>query len=534
MDYLELALINGNVLTMDNPEAEAIGIAKGKICTVGSNDRICKMASDKTEILDLKGKIVLPGFIDCHTHFLQMGISLSHLDLRGLSSIDDVLQRLEERAKNTQKGAWIIGHRWDESKWREGRYINRFDLDKVTPDNPVMLKRMDGHLWVVNTRGLEAAAISDDDPGVEMDISIGEPTGLLRWGAKNLVAKCIVPGHADMIDGLKLASDEALKNGVTTVNEFVANIPIYQEAVESGNLSVRVYMGMGEDIFSGKGKIGSAGYSMDFAESLEDSKASGGAILKPGPVKMFTDGSIGARTAALFEPYNDDPATNGQLAADPDDLLNRVRKVHLLGKQLAIHAIGDRGISTLLDVFEHVLKENPRNNHRHRIEHAEVLNDDLMDRIRELELILSVQPNFIGEWGAPGELYEKRVGPRYREMNPLKEIMDRGIPMAFGSDCMPFGPLYGIWSAVNNPIKESRISIHEAICHYTMGGAFACFEEDVKGSVEVGKLADLVVLSATELLGNKINKIPVEMTFVGGRPYCVEGNKPKNMEKNID
>jgi hypothetical protein len=200
-----------------------------------------------------------------------------------------------------------------------------------------------------------------------------------------------------------------------------------------------------------------------------------------------------------------------------DDLRDRISEVHAAGTQVAVHAIGDRGIKALVDALESVLEEHPRDNHRHRIEHAELLNDELMDRIRELNLVLSVQPNFIGEWGGPGELYERRVGPRYRRMNPLKEIVDRGIPMAFGSDCMPFGPMYGIWSAVNNPIQESRLSLDEAIYCYTLGAAYASFEEDLKGSIEVGKLADLVVLSSTTMPEDRIRDIPIEITIIGGR-----------------
>jgi len=507
MSSPDLILVNGNVITVDadNPSAGAVAILRDKICAVGANERIRAMAGDDTEVIDLGGKIVLPGFIDCHTHFLQMGISLSHLDLRGATSIDEVLDRLSERARDTEKGAWILGRQWDESKWRERRYITRFDLDKAAPDNPVMLKRMDGHLWVVNTRGFKTAEIPQDAAGVEKDPSTGEPTGLLRWGAKSYVARCIIPGTAEKARGLKLASDKALKYGVTTVTEFVANIPLFAAAASSGDLVVRVYVGMGEDVFSGLEQKGSMSDPLDSD------------LLTLGVVKMFADGSIGAQTAALFEPYNDDPGTSGQLATTPDNLRNRISRVHASGGQVAVHAIGDRGIKTLLDAFGSVLEERPRNNHRHRIEHAEMLNDDLMDQIQKLGVVLSVQPNFIGEWGGPGELYEKRLGDRYRGLNPLRAIADRGIPMAFGSDCMPFDPMYGIWSAVNNPVQENAISLSEAIYGYTLGAAYASFEEEVKGSIETDKLADLVVLSSTDLPKGRLKDIPVEVTIVGGR-----------------
>ncbi len=527
MSCSDLILMNGNVITMDanNPKAEAVAIAQGKIRAAGANENIHAMAGEGTKIIDLNGKIVLPGFIDCHTHFLQMGISLSHLDLRGTSSIDEALEKIRERARQTEKGAWIVGYRWDESKWKEKRYITRFDLDKVTPDNPVMLKRMDGHLWVVNTRGMEAAKIPQEQAGVEKDSSTGEPTGLLRWGAKGSVAKCLTPGPTEMMNGLKLAVGKALECGVTTVHEFVANVPLYQKAAASGDLLVRVYMGMGEDVFSGGQIADSSSDLLDDLKKLELSNGFGNSLLKLGPAKMFADGSIGARTAAVFEPYKDDPSTSGQLAATPDALRKRISKVHKTGAQVAVHAIGDRGIKTLLDAFESVLEEHPRNNHRHRIEHAEMLNDELMDQIKKLDVVLSVQPNFIGEWGGPGELYEKRLSTKYRSLNPLRAIMDRNIPMAFGSDCMPFGPMYGIWSAVNNPVQENRISLHEAIYCYTLGAAYASFEEDMKGSIEAGKLADLVVLSSTDMPEDQLKDVPIEMTIMGGRVIYVLNDK---------
>ena len=501
MKFSDLIIENGNIITMDakKPKASAVAIAEDRIIAVG-DDEAWATARDGTRYIDLKGKVVLPGFIDCHTHFLQMGISLAYLDLRGTSSIDEVLEKLKNRAGETEKGKWIIGCRWDESKWEERRYITRHDIDKAIPDNPVVLRRMDGHLWVVNTKGLEAANIPRDHIGLERD-SAGEITGLLRWGAKNYISQCISPSQKEMMNGLKLAVNEALKNGVTSVNELSGNFRLYREAADSGELKVRVYHGMGYDSLDALRKLGLAtGFGND--------------LLKFGPVKMFMDGSIGARTAALFEPYNDDHSTNGQLACSQDRIYEQIKSVHANGSQVAIHAIGDKGIKTILDAIE---KANLQGDHRYRIEHAELLNDDLLDQSKKLNIILSIQPNFIGEWGGPGELYEARLGNRYKMMNPLRAIVDRKISIAFGSDCMPFGPLYGIWSAVNNPINENRISLHEAIYGYTLGAAYASFEESLKGSIEPGKLADLAVLSSTEIPEEGIKDISIEMTIVGGK-----------------
>jgi len=501
MKFSDLIIENGNIITMDSrkPRANAVAIAQDRIIAVG-DDEVWETARDGTRYIDLKGKIVLPGFIDCHTHFMQMGVSLAYLDLRGTSSIEEVLRKIKGRVEEAKKGEWIVGSRWDESKWEERRYITRYDIDKVTPNNPVVLRRMDGHLWVTNTRGLEAAGIPKDHPGLERE-STGEPTGLLRWGAKDYVAQCISPDKREMMKGLKLAVDEALKDGVSSVNELSGDFRIYREAADSGHLKIRIYHGAGYGSLDALKKIGlGTGFGND--------------ILKIGPVKMFMDGSIGARTAALFGPYTDDQSTSGQLTCTQDDMQNQIKSVHESGSQFAAHAIGDRGIKTLLDAME---KANLKGKYRHRIEHAELMSEELLDQVKKLDVVLSVQPNFIGEWGGTGELYEKRLGQRYKMMNPLKAIIEREIPMAFGSDCMPFGPLYGIWSAVNNPVTENRISIQEAIYAYTLGAAYASFEEEIKGSIEPGKMADMVVLSSNDLPEEKIKDISIEMTIVGGK-----------------
>jgi len=365
---------------------------------------------------------------------------------------------------------------------------------------------------VVNTRGLEAAGIPQDEPGLEKD-STGAPTGLLRWGAKNFIWKLVSPARSETMNALKLAVKESLKHGVTSVTELSASVPVFREAANSSDLLVRVYMGMGYE-------------SLDALEKIGLSTGFGNDLLKLGPVKMFADGAIGARTAALYEPYDDDPGNSGQLAMTESELYDRIGKAHIAGSQVAVHAIGDRGIDSLLNALRRVLEEHPRGNHRHRIEHAELLTDEQMDQVRELDVILSMQPNFIGEWGGPGELYEKRVGIRYRRMNPIRKVVDKGIRMAFGSDCMPFGPMYGIWSVVNNPVQENRLSVREAIYCYTLGAAYASFEEDLKGSIEVGKLADLVVLSSTDLPGDRLKDIPIEMTILDGRLVYAKGAEP--------
>jgi len=239
---------------------------------------------------------------------------------------------------------------------------------------------------------------------------------------------------------------------------------------------------------------------------------------------MYIDGSIGARTAVFFEPYADDPSTSGIFTTQPKDLRQRVLTSHRLGMQVAIHAIGDRGIEEALNAIEAALDEEPRNDHRHRIEHCEVLTENQILRIKRLGVVASMQPNFAGEWGQPGGMYEQRLGPeRLRRSNPYRRMLDEGIKVAFGSDCgycppWPFNPIYGLWSAVNHPIEESRITLEKAIKCYTLDAAYASFEEDLKGSIEPGKLADITLLSEdlTSMPPEKIGEARVDLTMVDG------------------
>ncbi|HLG30636.1 MAG TPA: amidohydrolase family protein, partial [Candidatus Brocadiales bacterium] len=247
-------------------------------------------------------------------------------------------------------------------------------------------------------------------------------------------------------------------------------------------------------------------------------------LLKIGSVKIFADGSLGARTAALMEPYADDEGNTGTLLWSQQELDDIVMSIHSTGHQVAIHAVGDRAIASALDAIEKAIKANPSPDHRHRIEHCELVDNKLISRIRDSNIIVSAQPNFIGQWGNRDGLYEKRLGKeRWQMMNPLAQFKRKGVPMAFGSDGMPFGPMYGIWSCVNHPVIESCLSPDDAIYCYTYGGAYASFDETKKGTIEVGKLADIVVLSddITNIPQSDIKDIKVIMTIIGGK-VCLD------------
>ncbi|HHT9125944.1 MAG TPA: amidohydrolase [Candidatus Brocadiia bacterium] len=514
-----LVLYNANVLTMDmkNPKAEVVAIVNDKISFVGHTNKIPTIPRDpSTKYIDLKGKTVVPGFIDSHVHFVQMGLQLLELDLRDTCSIGDVLSKLNVKIRETEKGKWIIGYGWDETKWRDGRFITRRDIDKVSPDNPVVLKRICMHLWVLNSRVLEVlhsiAAFSPQPSALSSQT--GHLNVSLRGDVKEMLKDCFNPSESELQNALQQAQAEAVRLGITSIHDMTPYLDTLKRANEKEKLFIRNYACPSLDC----GLIPQSAHPKDGGSSTIRNPH----LLKIGSVKIFADGSLGARTAALVEPYADDKRNSGTLIWSQKELDDIVTRIHSAGQQVAIHAVGDRAIASALDAIERALNVNPGPDHRHRIEHCELVDDKLISRIRYLNIVVSAQPNFIGQWGNRGGLYERRLGKeRWQMINPLAQFKRKGIPMVFGSDGMPFGPMYGIWSCVNHPVIENRLSPEGAIYCYTYGGAYASFDETKKGTIEVGKLADIVVLSddITSTPQSDIKDVKVIMTIIGGKVY---------------
>ena len=466
------------------------------------------------EVYDVSGMTVVPGFNDSHCHFYGMGIGMIQMvNIRDTPSLAAALEKIKERVKTAKKGEWVLGKGYDESKWPENCYITKEDLDKFSEDNPILISRICGHLVSLNTRALEIAGITRDtsEPeGGKIDKGAdGEPTGVLR-DARRLVQP-FIPEVSDetAVNGLKIASEFALSLGCTSIQDAGLDakaIKAYQNALENGYLKVRSYLML-------NGEAPKHSYGLGLQTGF------GNLMVKIGPTKLLMDGSLGARTAALFEPYVDDPSTKGLLMMSAEELDEKVKSAHNNHSQAAIHAIGDFGIECVINSIQAALKEKPRKNHRHRIEHCEILTASQIERIKELGIIPAVQPNFVGEWAGQGSMYEQRLGVERNKLNnPYRVLLDEGITIAFGSDGMPFNPIYGVWSAVNHGIKESRINLVEAIKCYTLNSAYASFEEDYKGSIEQGKLADIAVLDKdlTEIAPESIRDTKVYMTIAGG------------------
>jgi predicted amidohydrolase YtcJ len=505
----DAVFFNGRILTMDGkrPSARALAIDDGMIASVGDDATVKKSAPRGVDKFDLGGRTVVPGFIDSHTHFISMGVDSMTIDLSQTKTVEEALRLMKEGAGKIPEGDWVVGVNWKESGWTNGRFINKADLDASCPKHPAVAHRVCGHMSSVNSRAVETLGIDRKTPDVEANSS-GELTGILLETAVSMVRRATEPDRRKKMKGLLLAIKKAHSLGVTSVqdNGEASHFATYREAEESGRLGVRVW-------------FNTPSSELESRLRLAIPTGIGSPFLKLGGVKVFCDGALGARTAALSEPFSDDRGNKGVFVHARDDLDRIVAGANEAGLQLAVHAIGDAGIGVAIDSISSALAKFPRKDHRHRIEHLELPSREHIARMRRLKMIASMQPNFVGEWGGTDGMYISRLGKaRASRNNPFSEVLKAKVRLVFGSDCMPFSPLYGIHSAVNAPYPSQRIPVQDAIASYTREGAFASFEEACKGTIAEGKCADFVVLSA-DPNENKttISSIKVLKTVVGGR-----------------
>jgi len=511
-----LAIFNANVITLDSkrPKAEAIAIQNGKIIAVGSNEEIRRHITNRTRVTDAKDKTVVPGFVDCHVHMTGFGRSLQTLDLRSAKSIKEMQQKLREYAQKNPERSWVLGGRWDQERFAEKRYPNRWDLDAAVTDKPVFLIRVCGHVGVGNSKTLRLAGITKEttiDGGeIDLDEATGEPNGILRENALELVWKIVPkPSPKELEEACLLACRKAVETGLTGVHwimDSADEMRTIQKLYSEGKLPLRVYLGIPVDL-------------LDELVSLGLLTGFGNDMVKIGFVKILADGSLGARTAALKEPYSDSPEASGMMLYAQKKLNKLVLKVHKAGLQLAVHAIGDRAIEAVLKAFSKALRRFPRENHRHRIEHCSVLNPRLISRMKRLGLVASVQPHFVVSdfW-----VVDRLGKARARWVYPFKTLMREGLTVASGSDSPvePISPLLGIWAAVERKsFPEESLTVEEALKTYALNAAYASFDENKKGTIEAGKFADLTILSEdlTKIPPDKIKNVTVEMVLVNGK-----------------
>ncbi|MHA1910279.1 MAG: amidohydrolase [Candidatus Kariarchaeaceae archaeon] len=505
---------NGHIHLMntDREVVESMVISGNKILAYGSWDKTQAFKQTNCEIIDLQGNHVYPGFIDSHTHLSAAGFYMQKtVDLDSVTSKDQMLNSLKKRADKTPLGNWVIGFNYDESVWLEAEYFDGRDLDNsISSAHPIIIKRVDGHKAIVNKMAFDKFQIDPSTEGVLLDEE-GKPNGILIDVTFDVTIT--YPPLDEMIEVIKKACYHANSLGITAVNDMLSSsfIPAYFIANQQNKLSVRVTMNYPVS-------------KIDSLKELDMQSPFGSDMLQFGGVKMFLDGSIGAFSAWVSEPYEGTDELGMSLISD-DEFYSIIKKAVKNELQTSIHAIGDVAIEQIVKTFERLQEEGvsgkyrPIKEQRHRIEHAEILTDDLLERIKKLGLILSMQPNFPGRWGNKGQLYDQRFGKKYLTFNPFREILEKGIQLVFGSDGMPLSPLYGIHSVVNHEIPNIKMTMDEALAHYTCESAKSSFLEKKIGSLERGKFADFIVLTVNleEVTPDEIDKIEVLQTFLGGK-----------------
>ncbi|MHB8926976.1 MAG: amidohydrolase [Bacillota bacterium] len=525
-----LLLHNGRVIGLAEAArgATAVLVVEGRIKAVGADGAVRAAAPRGVPAVDLEGRTVVPGFIDSHLHLLNFGLYLQRMDLIGVKSLAELTRLVAEKHAALPAGDWVLGRGWDQDLFAEKRYPSRRDLDAVAPDRPVALTRACGHALAANSEALRRAGVARETPdpaGGQIDRDeTGEPTGIFRERAMGLMTRVIPkPGANELATALRAAVGQALAAGVTSVHSddcgafgFGPVLGLYRGHLGPEGLPFRVRVDVSNEA------IGDL-----LATDLRT--GSGNGFVQVGSVKMFADGSLGAGTAALSEPYNDNPGSRGIPVVTPEQMKENVLRAHRSGMQVAVHAIGDLAIDMTLDAYEAALADRPRPDHRHRIIHGQIMRPEQFERFARLGVVADIQPKFITtdmRWA------ERRVGPRrIRTSYAWRTFLDHGVHCAGGSDCPvePLDPVLGLYSAVTRQdleghpregwLPDQRLTAEEALRLFTLGGAYAAFEEKDKGSIEPGKLGDLVVLDRdpTAIPGSELKDLRVEMTIVGGR-----------------
>ena len=516
-------IVTGKIWTGNEkqPIVEAMAIRSDSIVAVGTESEIKAWRGETTRTMTAgQGQLIVPGFIDTHTHFVDGGFRLSSVQLRDAKTPQEFILRIKNFATKLSPGTWIIGGDWDHENWG-GELPTRDWIDSVTKNNPVWINRLDGHMSLANSVALKAASIDDRVKNVAGGTVVrnakGKITGIFKDNAEDYIAPAVPPASAEQEDvALDTAMRYVASKGVTSIHNMSGYMKTLERARASNRLITRIYEGMPLRIWSElKNKI--------------DQEGRGDKWLRIGSLKGFVDGSLGSHTAAFFKPFADSPTDSGFFITPEKDLYERISAADKAGLQVMIHAIGDKAIHTVLSIFERVTKENGPRDRRFRIEHAQHIAPADFPRFAELGVIASMQPYHAiddGRWA------ERVIGTeRSKTTYAFRSFLDAGAIVSFGSDWFvaPPTPLEGIYAAVTrrtlddkNPdgwMPAQKITVEEALRAYTINAAYASFEEKIKGSLGPGKLADFVVLEEdiTTISPEKIRDVKVLMTVVGGK-----------------
>jgi predicted amidohydrolase YtcJ len=521
---ITVAIVNGVVWTgePDNPWGEAVALTNDRIAAVGRTSDIQSRVSPQTRIIDARGGMVVPGFIDSHVHFLAGGLNLASVQLRDARTPAEFILRIKTFAATVPAGTWITGGEWDHENWG-GELPERSWIDSVTPNNPVWISRLDGHMALANTAAMRAAKVpmsgGDVAGGAVIRAVSGEPSGIFKDNAQELVDPAVPAPPPAMLDrALDAAMTYANERGVTSVDHMGTweDLAVFERAHRAGTMRTRIY----------------AAVPLSTWARLRDTVAArghGDSWLRIGGLKGFVDGSLGSHTAAMMRPFTDAPRDSGLLVNTPENLYSWTSNADKANLHVIVHAIGDRAINIQLGIFEWVARENGARDRRFRIEHAQHIAPPDIPRFSQLGVIPSMQPYHAiddGRWA------EKVIGSeRAKTTYPFRSLRDTGARLAFGSDwpVAPATPLEGIYAAVTRRtlddkhpdgwIPEQKITVEDALRAYTTGAAYASFEESDKGSLAPGKLADVVIIDRdlTKIAPESIREAKIQYTIVGGR-----------------
>jgi predicted amidohydrolase YtcJ len=524
----DLVLVHGNFLTLDKecPRAEALAISGQSIVATGPDYRIRKWIGPRTHVVDLGGQFATAGFNDSHVHVEEAGLAKLAVQFNGVRSLGEFQGRIRAALPNYSPGEWMTGRGWDHTLWPEQKFPTRQDLDVVAKDRPMLFDRVDGHVSVANSLALARAHITRetaDPPGghIVKDAVTGEPTGMLKEDSAMDLVRSLVPAPSaeKRRRGIQLALEDASRNGVTSAQDFSSwpAFQVYEDLKRAGQLKVRITEWLPFEL------------PLDQLEKYRGEGGTSDPWLKTGALKGFMDGSLGSRTAALLAPYSDDPGTLGLLRMEPEYVKRLAIERDRAGFQIALHAIGDRANRVALDAYEAIEKTNTPRDRRDRVEHAQVLAPEDIPRFAKLNVVASMQPSHIlsdVRWA------EQRIGPtRAKGAYSWHSLEAQGTRLAFGTDypVEPINPMRGLYACVTRETPEGepkggwepqeRISIQDCLRDYTVGSAYAEFEENRKGELKPGQFADIVVLSedVTKCSPEAMLKTTVEMTIAGGQ-----------------